>query len=69
MKAYSHRCNRCGLDWKSNDPAPLRCGCCGTPYWNRPRKKGMEVVGRSLTVGPVQRYEAELAKANNKHQR
>ena len=33
------RCERCGQTFAPRKWPPLRCGKCGTPYWNKPRKK------------------------------
>ncbi len=36
---YLHICNRCGKDFESKFEAPLRCGKCKSPYWNRERTR------------------------------
>ena len=33
-------CLRCGHSWiPRQERLPLRCGKCGSPYWNIPKKK------------------------------
>ena len=36
---YLHGCLRCGRQFESSNPKPLRCAKCRTPYWSRPREK------------------------------
>lgn len=33
-----HKCKRCGHEWATKNPRPLRCASCKTPYWDRERK-------------------------------
>ncbi len=37
-----HRCLRCGYDWPSRlDRLPKVCPKCNSPYWNKPKWKGI----------------------------
>jgi len=38
-----HRCLRCGHEWASHSPHPVRCAKCKTPYWDKERGQS---VGR-----------------------
>jgi len=33
------RCERCGAEWIPRTDSPIKCARCGSPYWDRPRKK------------------------------
>ncbi len=43
IKMYELHCLRCDEHWISKKKSPTRCGkiACRSPYWNRPRKKGV----------------------------
>jgi len=42
IKMYTHQCKRCGGSWKSENPNPLRCGKCKSPYWGKERKEEIQ---------------------------
>ena len=33
------KCLRCGHEWASRNPHPVRCAKCKTPYWDREKKE------------------------------
>lgn len=35
---YVHKCLRCGYDWASRNPHPIRCAKCKTPYWDKEKR-------------------------------
>lgn len=37
-KPVIHKCLRCGWEWASRNPHPVRCAKCKTPYWDKERK-------------------------------
>lgn len=48
IEIWGYKCERCGHEWvPRNEPTPLVCPKCKSPYWNRPRraKKGGESRG------------------------
>ena len=40
---WLHKCNRCQHDWVSKMEIPNTCADkkCRSPYWNKPRKRGL----------------------------
>jgi DNA-directed RNA polymerase subunit RPC12/RpoP len=48
IETWGYKCERCSHEWvPRNEPLPLVCPRCKSPYWNRPRrtKKGGESRG------------------------
>lgn len=35
------KCLRCGYEWIPRTPKPQRCPKCNSPYWNKPKWKGV----------------------------
>ena len=42
-------CERCGHEWvpRVAGSIPLRCARCGSPYWDRPRKRAPRTAAPS----------------------
>lgn len=36
MPIKQHKCLRCGWEWESWNPHPLRCAKCKSPYYDQP---------------------------------
>ena len=42
IKVKGYRCERCNWEWtskKKEDPLPVVCPKCKSPYWNKPKGK------------------------------
>jgi len=39
---HIHKCLRCGHEWASKNPHPIRCPKCKSPYWFKERRVRME---------------------------
>ena len=52
-----HKCLRCGHDWASRmDRLPKVCPKCKSPYWNKPKWKGInEVMNMTVTPGTAKK--------------
>lgn len=43
------KCNRCGFEWFPRTEAPPKwCAKCKSPYWNKPRVKGIKKLTERL---------------------
>lgn len=43
IPVFKLRCNRCNYEWiPRKDTLPERCAKCNSPYWNKPRTKGIK---------------------------
>jgi len=43
------RCLRCGYEWIPRQPKrPQRCAGCNSPYWDKPKWKGVEKMDQNL---------------------
>lgn len=57
VKELERKCERCNHKWLIRDlrREPVRCPSCGTPYWNRPKKKSrQEVIREAIGEARVQ---------------
>jgi hypothetical protein len=56
---HKHTCLRCGYTWLSKLEHPKRCTFCKSPYYNKPRTRGLIKEYDSLVKGRAKRKLAE----------
>lgn len=42
IKLPTFKCLRCGYEWIPRTQKPKYCPACNSPYWNKPKWKGLK---------------------------
>ena len=52
IKLPTLECTRCSYSWHpKQEKLPVRCPACGSPYWNKERKKDVKVRDAKKAMG------------------
>jgi len=66
----SFHCLRCEHSWFPRKPEkPLRCGKCGSPYWDRKRQRRVRVEGKEVRVMGIKKWYGDGIYSRNRQRK